>query len=86
MPPRQPDGLARIGVFFTARHWTGEPANTEPHKCSELAWHDLDDIPRDIVSYIRTGLLAYGKGTTFSLDSWNSKAVSPSPAGPGRRR
>jgi 8-oxo-dGTP diphosphatase len=65
-----PDGLARIGVFFTARRWAGEPVNAEPHLCSELAWHDLDDLPGDTVSYIRAGLAAYRKGATFSLDSW----------------
>jgi len=65
-----PDGFARIGVFFTARRWAGELVNAEPHLCSDLAWHDLDDLPGDIVSYIRAGLLAYRKGSTFSLDSW----------------
>jgi 8-oxo-dGTP diphosphatase len=64
-----PDGLARIGVFFTARHWAGEPVNAEPRLCSELAWHDPDNLPSDVVSYIRTGLLAYRKGAAFSLDS-----------------
>jgi ADP-ribose pyrophosphatase YjhB (NUDIX family) len=23
-----------------ARRWVGEPVNAEPHKCSEIAWHD----------------------------------------------
>jgi 8-oxo-dGTP diphosphatase len=66
-----PDGLARVGVFFTARRWAGEPVNAEPHKCSEIAWHDLDDLPGDVVSYIRTGLDAHDHGTTFTLDGWD---------------
>lgn len=65
-----PDGLARIGVFFFARQWTGEPVNAEPHKCSEIAWHAIGELPDDIVSYIRTGLTACGEGSAFSLDSW----------------
>ena len=65
-----PDGRARIGVFFTTRRWMGEPLNAEPHLCSELAWHDLDDLPGDTVSYIRAALLAHRTGTTFSLHSW----------------
>jgi ADP-ribose pyrophosphatase YjhB (NUDIX family) len=64
-----PDGLARLGVFFTARRWAGQPVNAEPHLCTELAWHDLDHLPRDTVSYIRTALHAYRNGTTFSLHS-----------------
>jgi ADP-ribose pyrophosphatase YjhB (NUDIX family) len=65
-----PDGRARIGVFFTARRWAGKLVNAEPDLCSELGWHDLDDLPGDTVSYIRAALLAYRKGTIFSLDSW----------------
>jgi 8-oxo-dGTP diphosphatase len=65
-----PDGQARVGVFFAARQWTGEPANAELHKCSEIGWHSLDSLPADIVSYARTGLLAYDQGRAFSLDSW----------------
>lgn len=66
-----PDGLARVGVFFTARRWTGEPVNAEPHKCSEIAWHDLGDLPGDMVSYIRTGLDAHGHGAMFTLEGWS---------------
>lgn len=65
-----PDGNARIGVFFAARRWVGEPVNAEPGKCSEIGWHHLDDLPADIVSYIRTGLLARTRQETFSLDGW----------------
>jgi 8-oxo-dGTP diphosphatase len=66
-----PDGQARVGVLFTARRWAGEPVNAEPHKCSEIAWHDLADLPSDVVSYIRTGLDAHDHGTTFALDGWD---------------
>jgi 8-oxo-dGTP diphosphatase len=65
-----PDGQARIGVFFTATQWTGEPVNAEPGKCSEIGWHDLTSLPPDIVSYISTGLQACARNDTFSLDSW----------------
>ena len=65
-----PDGLARIGVFFAANRWTGEPVNAEPGKCTEIAWHELGNLPGDIVTYIRAGLQAYHQGTTFSLDNW----------------
>ena len=71
---RNTAGFARVGLVFTVayepdRH--GEPVNAEPHKCSEIAWHDLDGLPGDVVSYIRTGLDAHDHGTTFSLDGWD---------------
>ncbi len=69
-----PDGQARVGVLFTAARWTGEPVNAEPGKCSEISWHDLSDLPADIVSYIRAGLLAYTRNDAFSLDGWPALA------------
>lgn len=37
---RNPGGHARIGFAFEPGTWSGEPANTEPHKHSELVWAD----------------------------------------------
>lgn len=65
-----PDGQARIGVFFAADRWTGEPANAEPGKCDKIDWFGLDDLPDDVVTYIRTGIDAYRRGQPFSLDAW----------------
>jgi hypothetical protein len=47
-----------------------EAANAEPGKCSEIGWHDLDNLPADLVNYIRTGLLACTHQEAFSLDGW----------------
>jgi 8-oxo-dGTP pyrophosphatase MutT (NUDIX family) len=65
-----PDGQARIGVFFAAQRWVGEPVNAEPGKCSEIGWHHLDSLPTDILSYIRAGLIAHTHQNAFSLDGW----------------
>ncbi|WP_067480132.1 hypothetical protein [Actinomadura hibisca] len=35
-------GNARMGPFFHAQRWDGEPYNAEPHKCSQIAWWPLD--------------------------------------------
>lgn len=65
-----PDGQARIGVFFTATRWTGEPVNAEPGKCDKIDWFSLDRLPGDVVTYIRTGIDAYQRSHAFSLDGW----------------
>jgi hypothetical protein len=57
-------------VFFTASRWTGDPVNAEPGRCSEIGWHELGDLPGDIVSYVRTGLSSCDQGKSFSLDGW----------------
>ncbi len=39
----------RISLYFEIRTWQGEPKNTEPEKCSELLWADLDKLPPKLV-------------------------------------
>ncbi|MFE4667182.1 NUDIX domain-containing protein [Streptomyces sp. NPDC056716] len=63
---RNPEGESRIGWFFAARHWDGEPRNMEPHKCAGLEWHPIDQLPPHTVRYNALGLLHYAKGETFS--------------------
>jgi 8-oxo-dGTP diphosphatase len=67
-----PDGQARIGVFFLASRWTGQPVNAEPAKCASLGWFDTDDLPDNIVTYAFTGIQGYRRGEAFTLDSWTN--------------
>lgn len=43
----------RIDVFFVAEKWRGEIANKEPHKCNDLSWFDRDNLPENIISYVK---------------------------------
>lgn len=67
---QDPDGKARIGVFFTATTWRGQPTNTEPDKCSKLAWHLLDALPANTVDYARTAIHLAAEGTRYSQHGW----------------
>ncbi|WP_370651760.1 NUDIX domain-containing protein, partial [Frankia sp. Cj3] len=33
---RNEHGEGRLGLFFHAQSWEGEPVNAEPHKCARL--------------------------------------------------
>jgi len=46
----------RIDFFFTAKKWQGEPKIMEPEKCDDLRWFDLDNLPKNIVPYIRQAI------------------------------
>ncbi|MFP3965165.1 NUDIX domain-containing protein [Actinomadura fulvescens] len=59
-------GHARLGVFFTARNWKGEPRNAEPCKCSAVRWFPLDDLPASTYPYTVQGLAAYRRGIPFN--------------------
>lgn len=65
-----PDGRARLGIFFTATIWSGEPVNAEPHKCSKLAWHLLDALPENTVDYARTAIRMAAEAIPYSQHGW----------------
>jgi 8-oxo-dGTP pyrophosphatase MutT (NUDIX family) len=67
---RNPEGQPRIGFFFTAGRWQGEPANREPHKCAGLYWVDPACPPANTVPYTAAALAAISQGAAFSLDGW----------------
>jgi 8-oxo-dGTP diphosphatase len=67
---RNPEGQARVGMFFTAARWQGQPANMEPHKCAGLVWADPADPPASTVPYTSAALAAITRGASFSLDGW----------------
>jgi 8-oxo-dGTP pyrophosphatase MutT (NUDIX family) len=60
----------RLGVFFEARRWVGEPVNREPDKCSAVDWFPLDELPDDVIPYPLAGIRAYLTGETFGLLGW----------------
>ncbi|WP_308013500.1 NUDIX hydrolase [Streptomyces beigongshangae] len=67
---RNPEGEPRVGWFFAARHWKGEPRNMEPHKCAGLSWHPADHLPDTTVPYNALGIAHYLKGEPFSVHGW----------------
>jgi 8-oxo-dGTP diphosphatase len=67
MHHRNPEGETRVGWFFTASRWDGEPRNAEPHKCAGLLWAPLADLPATTWPYTAAGLAHYRVGNPFSL-------------------
>ena len=67
---RNPEGQGRVGMFFTAARWAGEPFNREPHKCAGLHWADPASPPASTVPYTAAALAAITRREAFSLDGW----------------
>ncbi|KOV85174.1 NUDIX domain-containing protein [Nocardia sp. NRRL S-836] len=61
----------RLGLFFTAGRWAGEPVNREPDKCSAVRWFGLGALPGDLIDYPAAGLRGYLTGTPFSVLGWD---------------
>ena len=93
-----PDDLAVVGVmhcraegvdnheychfFLAARAWTGTPTNREPEKCAGLAWHPLDDLPQNVVPYVRRALGNYRRGVWFDTFGWDQGGSVSRPTPP----
>lgn len=60
----------RIDFFVATLRWEGEPCNCEPHKCDQLRWADLDDLPVNIIPYVRQALENYQGGKWFDSFGW----------------
>ena len=63
-------GDERIDFFLVAIKWTNEISNKEPHKCDELAWYPLDDLPETTIPYVRTAITNYQQGRWFDSFGW----------------
>ncbi|MEU7554056.1 NUDIX domain-containing protein [Streptomyces sp. NPDC044571] len=59
---KQSPAVERIGLFFEATEWRGEPVNREPEKCLDLRWWSVHELPEDIIEYPAAGLLGYLDG------------------------
>jgi 8-oxo-dGTP diphosphatase len=60
----------RLALFFEVAHWSGTPANTEPHKCTGWEWFPLVALPEPMIGYAREALTRYAKGETYSELGW----------------
>lgn len=56
----------RIAFFFTCKTWEGEIINNEPDKCEELKWFSLNQLPENIVSYVRQAFKNYSEKIVYS--------------------
>lgn len=60
----------RIDFFMTASVYAGEITNCEPNKCDDLQFFPLDNLPRNIVEYVKVAIENYQKGISYSEYGW----------------
>lgn len=67
---RKAENDERIDFFVTTNRYQGEIANCEPHKCEELKWFNLDNLPENIIPYIKEAINKYKVGDFYSEWGW----------------
>lgn len=65
-----PSREARLGLFFRAEWWQGEPFNREPDKCYAVQWFTLNELPADLIEYSALGIAAVNSASPYSEFGW----------------
>lgn len=65
-----------IDFFFVITKWEGEIIIGEPNKCDAMDWFSLDQLPENILPYIKVALENYKDKVAFSTFGWSDK-LSP---------
>lgn len=60
----------RIDAFFTADSWKGDIKIMELDKCDDLSWHDSNNLPNNIIPYVRQALECINKKIFYSEFGW----------------
>jgi 8-oxo-dGTP pyrophosphatase MutT (NUDIX family) len=64
------EGEERVDFFVNTQKWEGEPVNAEPHKCDEIRWTNLEELPDNTIPYIRRALQNHKDGIKFDEYGW----------------
>lgn len=67
---RKSETEERIDYFLFAEEWNGTLKNNEPHKCDDLRWFYLEQLPENMVEYVRYALISYLKKENFTEFGW----------------
>ena len=62
----------RVDVFFTAKKWDWDIVNIEPHKCDDLSWFDLDNIPENTIPCVKKAIEHIKNWVFYSEYGWKS--------------
>ena len=68
---RNADDDERMDFFLTVDRWKGEIKNMEPHKCVELKYFSINDLPNNLIPHVKMGIESSLNGISFVEYGWN---------------
>ena len=63
-------GSEWLGAFFVATKWSGVPQLMERDKHDQLDWFPINDLPSNLIPYVRQGIGLSNEGVRFSAYGW----------------
>ncbi len=61
----------RIDFFFEATEWQGNPKIMETNKCDDLSWFPINQLPQNVIPYVKSGIESYRNKILFSEFGWD---------------
>ncbi len=65
------DHMEYMDFFFIAEKWEGEPKILEPHKCDDMSWFQVNNLPENTLPYVKEVIENYKDGIPFIESGWN---------------
>lgn len=62
--------LVYYNAYFVYGNFIGAPTICEPHKCSEMKWFDLDNLPDDLIDDRKEAIKAFLGGVNYVEYGW----------------
>lgn len=59
-----------LQFFFFCHKWEGDPKNMEKEKCGELNFFSVNNLPDNIVPYVKKAIECAQKGITYFEFGW----------------
>lgn len=64
-----------VYFLFAARTWTGEPRIMEPHACDDMQWFSFDEMPENILFYMKDSIVNYFSDTPKQLIEYTNRDI-----------
>lgn len=62
-----------IQFYVVCKKWQGEVKNNEPEKCGDLSFFPIDNLPNNMVPYVRDGIKKVMLGTKYYEYGWHGE-------------
>ncbi len=66
----EPADNERIDFYFEVSKYKGEPSIIEPHKCDDMRWFNINELPDNIVDKVSVALGHIKSGEIHSTYGW----------------
>lgn len=64
-------GKEYMQFFFTCEKWNGVVENKEPDKCEQIDLYDINNLPQNVVPYLKVAIEKINSGEIFFEDGFD---------------